>query len=70
MTEEGIMTIDQAERRMRGILIYYTASFFVWGGALTLFFAIMPIGPGASGEPPARETIIGVLAVMLAAWAV
>ena len=36
------LSIDEADARMRGVLTIYTASFFVWGGALTALAAILP----------------------------
>ncbi|MEL6365862.1 MAG: hypothetical protein AAFR11_13590 [Pseudomonadota bacterium] len=64
------LTASEAEDRMRRILIVYTASFFVWGGALTAFFAITPMSPELEAPQPSRLAMGAVLALLIGGWLV
>jgi len=62
--------IESIERRMRSILVVYTASFVVWGGALTALLALLPIGGTAVASEPGRPLLLGVIGVMVVFWAI
>ncbi|MEO1310497.1 MAG: hypothetical protein AAFV51_05950 [Pseudomonadota bacterium] len=64
------LTASEAEDRMRRILIVYTASFFVWGGALTAFFAIAPFSSELEAPQLSRIAIGAVLTLLLGGWLV